>query len=61
MIFPKPNVIFIAVDDLKDWVGYLGGHPQSKTPKTDKFSKKGVFTEHIHLLHYAILLGVCIY
>ena len=38
----KPNVIFIAVDDLNDWVGYLGGHPQSKTPNIDKFSKKGV-------------------
>ena len=38
----KPNVIFIAVDDLNDWVGYLGGHPQSKTPNIDKFAKKGV-------------------
>ena len=23
---PKPNVLFIAIDDLNDWVGYLGGH-----------------------------------
>ncbi|MFM7590407.1 MAG: iduronate-2-sulfatase, partial [Isosphaeraceae bacterium] len=27
-----PNVLFIAVDDLNDWVDPLGGHPQAKTP-----------------------------
>ena len=38
----KPNVIFIAVDDLNDWVGYLGGHPQAKTPNIDRLIKRGV-------------------
>jgi len=28
----KPNVLFIAIDDLNHWVGYLGGNPQTKTP-----------------------------
>jgi hypothetical protein len=39
-ILEKPNVVFIAVDDLNDWVGYMGGHPQTKTPNFDpnKFS-----------------------
>ena len=23
---PKPNVLFIAIDDLNDWVGCMGGH-----------------------------------
>ena len=23
----KPNVLLIAVDDLNDWIGVLGGHP----------------------------------
>lgn len=40
---PKPpNVLFIAVDDLRDWVGYLGGHPQAKTPNIDRLADRGV-------------------
>lgn len=34
---PMPNVIFIAVDDLNDWVGAFGGNLQVKTPNLDKF------------------------
>ena len=25
-----PNVLFLVVDDLNDWVGCLGGHPQAQ-------------------------------
>jgi arylsulfatase A-like enzyme len=40
---PKPpNVLFIAVDDLNDWVGCLGGHPQAKTPNIDRLAADGV-------------------
>ena len=38
----KPNVLFIAVDDLNDWVGCLGGHPQAKTPNIDALAARGV-------------------
>lgn len=38
----KPNVLFIAVDDLRDWVGYLGRNPQAITPNIDKLAKRGV-------------------
>ena len=27
---PRPNVLFIAVDDLNDWIGCLGGQMQSR-------------------------------
>ena len=38
---PKPNVLFIAIDDLNDWVGFLGGHPQAITPHMDALAKRG--------------------
>ena len=38
----RPNVLFIAVDDLNSWVTHLGGHPQAKTPNIDRLAKKGV-------------------
>ena len=44
----RPNVLFIAVDDLNDWVGCLGGHPQAKTPNIDKLARKGVLFEQAH-------------
>jgi hypothetical protein len=39
----KPNVLFIAVDDLNDWVGFLGGHPNTKTPNLDKLASRGAY------------------
>lgn len=37
-----PNVLFIGVDDLNDWIGPLGGHPQTKTPHLDALAERGV-------------------
>ena len=44
----KPNVLFIAVDDLNDWIGPLGGHPQVKTPNLDRLAKRGVTFANAH-------------
>ena len=38
----KPDVLFIAVDDLNDWVGVLGGRADVKTPNIDRLAKRGV-------------------
>jgi len=38
----KYNVLFIAVDDMNDWIGPFGGYPGIKTPNIDKLAKKGV-------------------
>src|ERR1051325_1743749 len=44
----KPNVLFIAIDDLNDWVGCLGGHPQVKTPTIDRLAKRGMLFTNAH-------------
>ena len=41
-VVTKPNVLFIAIDDLNDWVGHLRGHPQAKTPNIDRLAGQGV-------------------
>jgi len=42
----KPNVLFIAIDDLNHWVGYLGRSPQTKKPNIDKLAQRGVWFTH---------------
>ncbi len=37
----KPNVLFIAIDDLRDWVGYLHHNEQTKTPNIDRLARMG--------------------
>ncbi|MEM6393623.1 MAG: sulfatase [Planctomycetota bacterium] len=36
-----PNVLFIAIDDLNDWIGPLGGHPDVHTPNLDRLAQRG--------------------
>ena len=44
----RPNVLFIAVDDLNHWVGYLHRNPQTITPNIDRLAKRGVrFTREL--------------
>jgi arylsulfatase A-like enzyme len=38
----RPNVLFIAVDDLRDWLGYCQRHPQARTPNFDRLARRGV-------------------
>ncbi|HRH98481.1 MAG TPA: sulfatase-like hydrolase/transferase, partial [Prosthecobacter sp.] len=44
----KPDVLFIAVDDLNDWTSYLGGHPQAKTPNIDRLVARGTAFTNSH-------------
>jgi hypothetical protein len=37
----KTNVVMIIVDDLNDWVGAMGGHPDTKTPNMDRLASQG--------------------
>ncbi len=38
----KPNVVFIICDDLNDYEGVFGGHPQAITPNMDRLAQSGV-------------------
>ena len=44
----KPNVLFIAVDDLNDWIGCMGGHGQVKSPNIDRVAGGGVLFMTAH-------------
>lgn len=44
----RPNVLFIAIDDLNDWVGCLGGHPQVQTPHIDALANRGTLFTNAH-------------
>ena len=44
----RPNVLFIAVDDLNDWQRALGGHPQVQTPNMDRLFEQGVLFTNAH-------------
>ncbi|TKG91960.1 DUF229 domain-containing protein [Puteibacter caeruleilacunae] len=46
----KPNVLFISVDDLNDWIGVMKekGHPDAKTPNLDRLAKRGVYFTNTH-------------
>jgi len=38
----RPNLLFIAVDDLNDWIGALGGYEGVKTPNLDRLAARSV-------------------
>jgi len=38
----RPNVLFISIDDLNHWVGYLGRNKQAVTPNIDKLAARGL-------------------
>lgn len=44
----RPNVLFIAVDDLNHWVGYMGRNSQTKTPNLDRLAARGVAFHQAH-------------
>jgi len=45
---PRPNILLIAIDDLNDWIGCLGGHPQACTPNIDRLAARGTLFSNAH-------------
>lgn len=44
----KPNILYVTFDDMNDWVGVLGGHPQIQTPHIDRLAERGVLFTNAH-------------
>ena len=44
----ETNVLWISIDDLNNWVGYLEGHPQVKTPNMDRLARRGIAFTNAH-------------
>jgi len=44
----NPNILFIAVDDMNDWIGPLGGLSITKTPNLDKLANQSVVFTNAH-------------
>ncbi len=44
----RPNVLFIAIDDLNDWLGCMSGHPQVQSPHFDRLAGRGVLFMNAH-------------
>jgi arylsulfatase A-like enzyme len=44
----KPNVLFIALDDLNVWVTHLGRNLQAQTPNIDRLASQGVTFAHAY-------------
>lgn len=44
----RPNVLFIAIDDLNDWLGCLGGHKYARTPNLDRLAARGTLFTNAH-------------
>lgn len=42
VLIKKPNILLISVDDLNDWIGVMGGHPQMETPNIDRLASRGI-------------------
>lgn len=38
----RPNVLFLCVDDMNDWIGCLGGRADIRTPHIDQLAQRGV-------------------
>ena len=44
----RPNILLVSIDDLNDWTGCLGGHPQAKTPNIDRLAERGTLFANAH-------------
>ncbi len=44
----RTNVVFISLDDMNDWLGCYGGHPDAKTPNIDRLAERAILFTNAH-------------
>ncbi len=44
----QPNVLLIAIDDMNNWIGCLGGHPDARSPNIDRLAELGTLFTNAH-------------
>ena len=42
------NILFLISDDMNDWIGCLGGHPDVITPNIDRLADRAILFEQAH-------------
>ncbi len=42
------NILFIAIDDMNDWIGPLGGNPIAITPNLDQLAAESMVFANAH-------------
>ena len=45
---PPLNVLYVVIDDLNDWVGFLKTHPQVRTPNMDRLAQRSMVFTHAY-------------
>ena len=43
-----PDILFISIDDMNDWVSPLDGHPQTITPNMERLAERGLVFTNAH-------------
>ena len=43
-----PNILFISIDDMNDWMGLLNVNPQAHTPNIDALAQQGTLFRNAH-------------
>ncbi|WP_404310882.1 sulfatase-like hydrolase/transferase [Neorhodopirellula lusitana] len=44
----RPNILIICIDDMNDRCGFLGDHPDAKTPHMNRLAAKGITFTNAH-------------
>ena len=44
----QKNALLIILDDMNDYIGVMGGHPQAITPNIDRLASEGVYFSNAH-------------